>query len=309
MNLNYYIWCNMGNKVYKFGYIGVIGKTNAGKSTLINLIVGNKVAIVSPKTQTTRNNILGIITKFSETENYQLVFVDTPGIHKSQNNLDKQMNKNLRTAISSVDIILYVLDSSKNITQDELEYIKNLNKIPLILVINKIDKISKLKLIETINLFKNYSNINSIIPFSSTKNINLNILLSEILKLLPISNVLNFIFNEDEYTDQSLKFLISEIIREKTLYLLHEEIPHGIAVSIKEFKENEKIVEISADIICEKQSHKNIIIGKNGSKIKEISSKARLDIEDLLQKKVMLTTYVKVIKNWRNLINPESILE
>lgn len=309
MNLNYYIWCNMGNKVYKFGYIGVIGKTNAGKSTLINLIVGNKVAIVSPKTQTTRNNILGIITKFSETENYQLVFVDTPGIHKSQNNLDKQMNKNLRTAISSVDIILYVLDSSKNITQDELEYIKNLNKIPLILVINKIDKISKLKLIETINLFKNNSNINSIIPFSSTKNINLNILLSEILKLLPISNVLNFIFNEDEYTDQSLKFLISEIIREKTLYLLHEEIPHGIAVSIKEFKENEKIVEISADIICEKQSHKNIIIGKNGSKIKEISSKARLDIEDLLQKKVMLTTYVKVIKNWRNLINPESILE
>ena len=309
MNLNYYIWCNMGNKVYKFGYIGVIGKTNVGKSTLINLIVGNKVAIVSPKTQTTRNNILGIITKFSETENYQLVFVDTPGIHKSQNNLDKQMNKNLRTAISSVDIILYVLDSSKNITQDELEYIKNLNKIPLILVINKIDKISKLKLIETINLFKNYSNINSIIPFSSTKNINLNILLSEILKLLPISNVLNFIFNEDEYTDQSLKFLISEIIREKTLYLLHEEIPHGIAVSIKELKENEKIVEISADIICEKQSHKNIIIGKNGSKIKEISSKARLDIEDLLQKKVMLTTYVKVIKNWRNLINPESILE
>lgn len=309
MNLNYYIWCNMENKIYKFGYIGVIGKTNAGKSTLINLIVGNKVAIVSPKTQTTRNNILGIITKFSETENYQLVFVDTPGIHKSQNNLDKQMNKNLRTAISSVDIILYVLDSSKNITQDELEYIKNLNKIPLILVINKIDKISKLKLIETINLFKNYSNINSIIPFSSTKNINLNILLSEILKLLPISNVLNFIFNEDEYTDQSLKFLISEIIREKTLYLLHEEIPHGIAVSIKEFKENEKIVEISADIICEKQSHKNIIIGKNGSKIKEISSKARLDIEDLLQKKVMLTTYVKVIKNWRNLINPESILE
>lgn len=299
----------MENKIYKFGYIGVIGKTNAGKSTLINLIVGNKVAIVSPKTQTTRNNILGIITKFSETENYQLVFVDTPGIHKSQNNLDKQMNKNLRTAISSVDIILYVLDSSKNITQDELEYIKNLNKIPLILVINKIDKISKLKLIETINLFKNYSNINSIIPFSSTKNINLNILLSEILKLLPISNVLNFIFNEDEYTDQSLKFLISEIIREKTLYLLHEEIPHGIAVSIKEFKENEKIVEISADIICEKQSHKNIIIGKNGSKIKEISSKARLDIEDLLQKKVMLTTYVKVIKNWRNLINPESILE
>lgn len=299
----------MGNKVYKFGYIGVIGKTNAGKSSLINLIVGNKVAIVSPKTQTTRNNILGIITKFSETENYQLVFVDTPGIHKSQNNLDKQMNKNLRTAISSVDIILYVLDSSKNITQDELEYIKNLNKIPLILVINKIDKISKLKLIETINLFKNYSNINSIIPFSSTKNINLNILLSEILKLLPISNILNFIFNEDEYTDQSLKFLISEIIREKTLYLLHEEIPHGIAVSIKEFKENEKIVEISADIICEKQSHKNIIIGKNGSKIKEISSKARLDIEDLLQKKVMLTTYVKVIKNWRNLINPESILE
>ena len=309
MNLNYYIWCNMENKIYKFGYIGVIGKTNAGKSTLINLIVGNKVAIVSPKTQTTRNNILGIITKFSETENYQLVFVDTPGIHKSQNNLDKQMNKNLRTAISSVDIILYVLDSSKNITQDELEYIKNLNKIPLILVINKIDKISKLKLIETINLFKNYSNINSIIPFSSAKNINLNILLSEILKLLPISNVLNFIFNEDEYTDQSLKFLISEIIREKTLYLLHEEIPHGIAVSIKEFKENEKIVEISADIICEKQSHKNIIIGKNGSKIKEISSKARLDIEDLLQKKVMLTTYVKVIKNWRNLINPESILE
>ena len=309
MNLNYYIWCNMENKIYKFGYIGVIGKTNAGKSTLINLIVGNKVAIVSPKTQTTRNNILGIITKFSETENYQLVFVDTPGIHKSQNNLDKQMNKNLRTAISSVDIILYVLDSSKNITQDELEYIKNLNKIPLILVINKIDKISKLKLIETINLFKNNSNINSIIPFSSTKNINLNILLSEILKLLPISNVLNFIFNEDEYTDQSLKFLISEIIREKTLYLLHEEIPHGIAVSIKEFKENEKIVEISADIICEKQSHKNIIIGKNGSKIKEISSKARLDIEDLLQKKVMLTTYVKVIKNWRNLINPESILE
>lgn len=284
------------NQKYISGYVGVIGKTNAGKSTLVNTLVGEKVAIVSSKTQTTRNNILGILTS----ENYQLIFVDTPGIHKSQNNLDRKMNKNVRNAVSAVDIIIYLVDSSKKSYQDDLEYVKKLNT-PIIVVLSKVDKVKKSSLFNMISSFANVANIKDIIPISVFKNININVLLDCILKLLPTSSEKNFAFSEDMYTDRSTKFLIAEIIREKALINLQDEIPHGVAVDIKTFEEKKRHIYILADIICEKESHKNIIIGKQGSMIKKISISAREEIEKLLQRKVMLETWVRVKKNWRQL--------
>ena len=291
--------------LYKTGNIAIIGKTNAGKSTLINTLVGEKVAIVSPKTQTTRDNILGILTE----EFYQLVFIDTPGIHKSLNNLDRKMNKNVRSAISSVDIILYLLDASKKVSQDEIDYITHIKQVPVILALSKADLVNQSKVLELINLFKKAKNIHAIIPISSKEERNLDVLISEILANIEGTEEKVFYFDDDEYTDKSVKFMISEIIREKALLALQEEIPHGIAVNIPVFNEDEKIVNIQADIICEKDSHKNIIIGKGGAKIKEISSRARIEIEEFLGKKVMLQTWVKVVKNWRNRVNLNSILE
>ena len=284
------------NQKYISGYVGVIGKTNAGKSTLVNTLVGEKVAIVSSKTQTTRNNILGILTS----ENYQLIFVDTPGIHKSLNNLDRKMNKNVRNAVSAVDIIIYLVDSSKKSYQDDLEYVKKLNT-PIIVVLSKVDKVKKSSLFNMISSFANVANIKDIIPISVFKNININVLLDCILKLLPTTSEKNFVFSEDMYTDRSTKFLIAEIIREKALINLQDEIPHGVAVDIKTFEEKKRHIYILADIICEKESHKNIIIGKQGSMIKKISISAREEIEKLLQRKVMLETWVRVKKNWRQL--------
>lgn len=282
--------------MFKFAYIGVIGKTNAGKSTLVNALVGEKVAIVSPKTQTTRDNILGILTK----ENYQLVFVDTPGIHKSKNYLDKKMMKDVRSAISSVDILLYVIDVSKPISDDEVSYIQHLgDERPLIVVYNKIDKCNKDFAIKNMLKLMNLLNITAFATVSAKLKRNIDAVLDELLKQIPESETKNFAYDEDLYTDKSLRFLTSEAIREKTLYLLNEELPHGIHVQIEKFDERKKIVYIDACLICEKETHKAIILGKNGSMIKKIGIQAREDIEKLIQKKVMLKIYVKVIKDWR----------
>lgn len=281
--------------MYKSGYIGIIGKSNAGKSTLVNTIVGNKVAIVSPKKQTTRDNILGILTK----DNFQLVFVDTPGIHKSKNNLDKVMMKNVRTAISSVDIILYILDANKELSQEEFDYIKKMSEIPLIIGISKVDISNEKKVFKIISELSKIEKISAIVPFSSLKDKNVDILVTEILKLLPEEQEKNYFFEEDMYTDKSLKFMIAEIIREKALLLLNEELPHGVAIEIANFTDKANILELDVDFICERESHKNIIIGKGGSMLKEIGSQSRLDIEKLVNKKVMLKLWVKVKKNWR----------
>ena len=281
--------------MYKFGYIGIVGKTNVGKSTLINTLVGQKVAIVSPKTQTTRDNILGILTQ----DNYQLVFVDTPGIHKTKNYLDKSMMKNVRSVVSSVDVLLYIIDATAKVFDEEIDYIKNITDIPVIVGLSKIDKVAKSAVLEKIGKLSSLTNVKAFIPFSSVKGINTETIMSEILTLLPESQEKNFEFEEDMYTDKSLRFLTAEIIREKTLYLLEQELPHGIAIEVTKFTEKDTIVLIDVDLICERQTHKKIIIGKNGTKLKEIGMRARADIEKLVEKKVMLKIWVKVVEDWR----------
>ena len=278
----------------KSGFVTVLGKPNAGKSTLINALVGEKVAIVSPKPQTTRNKILGILN----IPDYQIVFVDTPGIHNSKNKLDEYMAKNISDAKKSVDLIIIVIDGSKRIRQDDVEFVKKYDNANtnVILVISKIDDSSFDKLYPQLLPFNELKFIKDIIPISVFKNKNLDILLEKIKNYMPEGVPF---FDEDVYTDKSVKFLVSELIREKMLWLLHDEIPHGIAVEIISFKEKSKIVNISADIICEKQSHKQIIIGHNGSMIKNIGIKAREEIEKLLDKKVMLELFVKVREDWR----------
>ena len=287
---------------YKFGYIAILGRPNAGKSTLVNNLVGEKVAIVSPKPQTTRNNILGILTK----ENYQLVLIDTPGIHKSKNALDKYMMKNVRSAQSGASVNVYLIDSTKAISEQELDYIKNLKakeETPLIVVISKVDLIKQLDILPIIDKLSKIKEIDEIVPISSIKGKNTKELLDTILKYLPESDVKNFEYDEDYYTNKSLRFIASETIREKALYFLQDEIPHGISVDIVNFEEKERIVVIDADIICEKESHKSIIIGKKGSMLKNIGEKARVELENLTGKKVLLKLFVKTKKNWRENTN------
>lgn len=283
---------------YKSGYVSLVGKANAGKSTLINALIGEKVAIVSPKPQTTRNNIMGILTK----DNYQLVFVDTPGIHTSKNALDKYMMKNVRSAIGVSDIVVYLIDGSKKLYDDELKYIENLvsKENPVIVAITKVDILKYEKVYPMLARLSEIKGIKEIIPLSSLQKRNLDVLENAILKLLPESETKNFLFNEDEYTDKSVRFLVAEIIREKALYLYDEEIPHGLAIEVVKFDEQESIANIDIDIICERDSHKAIIIGKKGYKLKELGEQARKAIEELLQKKVMLKLFVKTKKNWRN---------
>lgn len=281
----------------KFGYVGVVGNTNAGKSTLVNSLVGEKVSIVSPKKQTTRDNIMGILTR----DNYQLVFVDTPGLHRSKNKLDRYMMKNVRNVVAGVDVILYVVDGTRY-KEEEKDYIKKLtDTAPTIVGISKVDAGSYEKIYPIIKSLGENKDIKAIIPFSSYKNRNLDEVIKEILKILPEQDTKNFQFDEDMYTDKSVRFMTAEIIREKALLLLNEELPHGLAINITHFDESGKIAHINVDIICEKESHKSIVIGKNGSKIKEIASSARPEIEEMLGKKVMLECFVRVKKNWRDI--------
>lgn len=282
--------------MFKFGYVGVVGNTNAGKSTLVNALVGEKVSIVSPKKQTTRNNIMGILTK----DNYQLVFVDTPGLHRSKNKLDRYMMKNVRNVVAGVDVILYVVDGTR-FKEEENDYIKKLtDTAPTIVGISKVDAGSYEKIYPIMSSLGKNKDIKAIIPFSSYKNRNLDEVIKEILKILPEQDTKNFEFDEDMYTDKSVRFMAAEIIREKALLLLNEELPHGLAINVTKFDEQENIAYIDVDIICERESHKSIVIGKYGSKIKEIATRARADIEEMLGKKVMLECFVKVRKNWRD---------
>ena len=283
---------------YKCGYISILGRPNAGKSTLVNCLVGEKVAITSPKPQTTRNNILGIVTK----EFYQLILVDTPGIHKSKNALDKYMMKNVRSAMSGANVNLYLIDVTKKLSEQEIDYIKNIktkNDVPLIVVASKIDLIRYEEVLPILAKLGEVSEIDEIVPVSSLKNKNTEELVNCVLKYLEPSPVKNFEYDEDYYTNKSLSFIASETIREKTLYFLQEEIPHGISVTIINFEEKKDIVVIDADIVCEKDSHKSIIIGKQGSMLKKIGEKARAELERLMAKKVLLKLFVKTKKNWR----------
>ena len=279
----------------KSGTVAVVGKANAGKSTLINVLVGEKVAIVSPKPQTTRDRILGVLT----TENYQIVFEDTPGFYKSRTELGKKMQKTAYKVAKNVDVILFVLDAHEGVKDEDLEFLKRVknDETPLIVAMSKIDIMPKENIPECLVKITSEVDVDEIIPISSRKNKNIKNLLDILLKYIGEGDK---IFKEDIISDKSEKFMISEIMREKILLEFDKEIPHGIAVVINEFyKKPNGVYEINLDIICEKQNHKAILIGKSGSAIKKVSSYARESMEKFLNAKVFLTTYVKVKEDWR----------
>lgn len=268
--------------MYSFGYVAVIGRANAGKSSLVNALVGQKVAIVTNRPQTTRDNILGILNG----KNYQVVLVDTPGVHRSKNKLDKSMMKNVRSAISGVDLILYLADGSKIFDEEEQRYYQNLPS-PKVLVKTKVDK-------------KNISSFESDFEVSSLSGQGLEQLKNFIIDKMPKSQVKNFMFDQDYYTDKSVRFIIAEEIRQNALNILSDEIPHGIAVVIERFEEKPDIVVIDATLIVEKERHKGIVIGKMGKTLKQIGQNARSFAQELLGKKVLLKIFVKVDEDWRN---------
>ncbi|SHG91253.1 GTPase Era [Tepidibacter thalassicus] len=285
---------------FKSGFASIIGRPNVGKSTLMNKIIGQKIAIMSDKPQTTRNKIQSVYTD----KDFQIVFLDTPGIHKPKNKLGEYMVKVATDTLNEVDVVLFVVDDSKDIGPGDRRIIESLRKVktPVVLVINKIDKISKEELITLIEKYSKEEVFDEIVPISALKEGNLNSLINVIKKYLP--NGPKY-FPDDMITDQPERVLISELIREKVLHYVHDEVPHGVAVEIEYIKsrEDNKIIDISAIIYCERDSHKGIIIGKNGKKLKGIGKSAREDIERLLGSKVYLQTWVKVKENWRNLEN------
>lgn len=279
---------------FKSGFVAIMGKPNAGKSTLLNAILKTKVSIVSPKPQTTRNNIIGILNE----PDCQIVFTDTPGINTANNKLDEFMQKSVNSAKSGVDVVLLCVDGSKGIRKKEIDFITSFKGTKnLILLVTKTDLTNFEKLYPQLAELNKLDFLKNIIPISSFKQRNIDVVITEIKKCLT-DNIKYFA--DDEYTDKSVRFMVSELIREKSLWLLQEEIPHGIAVEVVKFEENDDKINIDADIICEKDSHKQIIIGKNGLKIKEIGTKARLEIEQLVGKKVFLNLFVKVKAGWRN---------
>jgi len=284
----------MDNK-FKSGFVAVIGRPNVGKSTLLNRFVGEKVAIVSNKPQTTRNKIQGIITG----DDYQIIFIDTPGIHTPKTRLAENMVKTAESAARGVDVILFMIEPKVGVKAD-IELAEKLlkAKTPVFLVINKTDTVPKPDLLKVIAAYKDY-NFAEIVPMSALKGENADNLMETVLKYLQSGPRY---FPDDSYTDKPEKFIIAELIREKTLFLLQDEIPHGIAVEIMSMKERKgrPLMDIEATIYCEKESHKGIIIGKNGGVLKQIGTKARHDIAKLLDCEINLQLWVKVKENWRD---------
>lgn len=280
----------------KSGFICIAGLPNAGKSTLINTLVGEKVAIVSWRPQTTRNNILGILNL----NDAQLVFVDTPGFHKSKNTLGEYMNKTVSASVKDADCMIYVIDAAKGLSEADSEFLESyLGKIPTVIALNKQDSVTRETLFKALESLNKFDFVTDIVPISAKKKEGIDVLLEVVKKIVPEGEKL---YPDDMYTDRTLRFMAQEIIREKGLYLLDKEIPYGLGVEINEFKQREdkNIVDVSADIIVEKQSHKAIVIGKGGSMLKQIATNARLDLEELIGSKVFLTLYVKVKPEWRN---------
>lgn len=282
---------------FKSGFVTIVGNTNAGKSTLINALVGEHVAIVSPKSQTTRENIQGIYND----ENCQIVFVDTPGYHKRNNSLDDEMDKQIENANEDTEIVLMLIVANKPIVSQYEELIKKVNnKAKKILLINKIDETSFEKLYPQLDALNKLSKVDEILPISALKKKNLDVLMEMIKKYLPSYDYEMRYYPVDEYTDKNLRHMVAEIIREKALLCLDDEIPHGVQVVVNAYNEKVKPIEIYADLYCEKENHKAIILGKNGDMIKKISSLARKSIEYILKEQVNLQIFVKVKPNWRN---------
>lgn len=283
--------------MFKSGFITIIGRPNVGKSTLLNNIMKEKLSIVSHKPQTTRNNIQTILTQ----DDCQIVFVDTPGMHKPKHKLGEYMVKVAEEALKDVDIVLFMTTPEGQLGRGDVYILDQLKEIkqPVFLIVNKIDENDQGKVAETLKHYHDeYPFFKEIIPISASKNKNVDTLLELMKKYLPEGPKY---YPEDMITDQQERFIVAEIVREKALRLLSEEVPHGIAVEILTMKRNEKEdYEINATMLCEKDSHKGIVIGKNGSMLKKITKYAREDMEKFLQRKVHLKVWVKVKKEWRD---------
>lgn len=279
----------------KTAFIMIAGKPNVGKSTLLNTLLGEKVAIVSRKPQTTRNRITGVLTKGEN----QYVFTDTPGLHKPKTLLGEYMMKSVGNAADSSDIILFVVEAGTELNSNEKAALDKYqaSDIDVILVINKIDGANKAKLAEQIMQLSTQYSFHAVVPVSALNGDGVQYILQELEPLLTES--IHF-FPEDYLTDQPERKIFAEIIREKVLRLLDDEIPHGVAVSIEDFSEKKGLLSVRAEIYCERESHKRIIIGKNGSMLKKIGSYAREDAEALFETKVFLDLWVKVKENWRD---------
>ena len=282
-------------KQHKAGFAALIGRPNVGKSTLMNRMIGQKIAITSNKPQTTRNRIQTVYTS----EEGQIVFLDTPGIHKAKNKLGNYMVTVAEHTIRDVDVVLWIVEPTTYIGAGEQHIIEVLKKCktPVILVINKVDIVKKEEVLLFIDAYRKEMDFEEIVPVSALKGDNVQVLLSCIMKYLPYGPAF---YDEDTITDQPERQIVAELIREKALRCLEDEIPHGIAVSIEQMKERKNLIDIEATIICERDSHKGIIIGKSGSMLKKIGSRAREDIEKLLECKVNLQLWVKVKKDWRD---------
>ena len=281
----------------KSGFIGLVGRPNVGKSTLLNSIIGRKVAITSNKPQTTRNNIQGVYTD----GDYQMVFVDTPGIHKPKHKLGKVLNKQAFFSINDVDIILFLVDITEKLGPGDkfvIEMFKEIDK-PVILILNKIDKLPKEEILIKIDEYKDLYNFDEIVPVSALKRENVSHLIDVLKKYLP--DTIKY-FDDNTVTNVDVTFMISEYIREKVLELTNEEVPHSTTCIVENIEEDNNAIIINASIIVDRDNLKKIIIGKNGSMIKEIGIRARKDIEELLNKKVYLDLFVKVIPKWRDKI-------
>lgn len=278
------------------GYVAVIGRANAGKSTLINVMVGEKVSIVSPKPQTTRDRILGVLTK----ADYQLVFVDTPGIYKAKNTLTDRMMRTTEESAKSVDFLLYVLDGHEGVRDEDFALINKYKAlgIPMAVAYTKIDIMPRENIPLDMAKFADSGVDLDVFPVSARKGTNMRKLEEFLVSRMPEGEK---VFEQEIVSDKSERFMIAEIMREKILLKYDKEIPHGVAIVVNTFRRGENgVYEISLDIVCEKPGHKAILIGKQGRAIKEVSSFARRDMEKFLSSKVFLTTYVKVKEEWRN---------
>lgn len=281
----------------KSGFVALIGRSNVGKSTLMNRIIGEKIAITSDKAQTTRNRIQTVLTD----ERGQIVFVDTPGLHKAKTKLGDYMVSVAKRAVKDVDLILWLVEPNKFIGTGDMKVLEELDRVnvPKILVINKVDKIQKNEVLEVIDVYQKHCKVNEIYPISALTGENVDELIDDIFKYLPEGHPF---YDEDVLTDQPIKQIVAEYIREKALINLEDELPHGVTVYIDQMKlrENKSIWDIDATIVCERSSHKGMIIGKQGSMLKKIGQSARLDMENLLDTKVNLKLWVKVKKDWRD---------
>ena len=279
----------------KSGFVAIIGKPNAGKSTLLNEILGRKLAIVTPKAQTTRNAIYGILNE----DELQIIFIDTPGIHDALTSLGSYMNKEAYAQASGVDVIYYIIDGNKGISNNDVDIINKLfsYEVPVFLLVNKIDELSDNALIKILSYANDNYDFSEIIPISALENKNIDELINTTIKYL---NDNQKYFPDDQISNISRDFYLSEIIREKVIFYTEQEVPHLVACKIEQLIEKENKILIEATIICNKQSHKGIIIGRNGSRLKKINDASSIEMKNYFGKKVILSLYVKVEEDWLN---------